>query len=466
MRSPIGDVERRGVTRRGVALAVGKTLPGAGVLLAACAGPGAAGTQAPRPEALRAELRFMFFHDQWKEAFDEVIRNFGEKYPNVKVNFETDPSYIQKVTTQLLGGAGPDVLSVNWDMLRTFSQYNYLYDLTPEATKDKAFSADLGAYHPKIAALMKWDGKQKGVGLDHDDIAIYWNVSLFKRLQLRPLTDIHETWTWDDALDVARKLTDKGANQYGFYGLNTTGQTGYWSFVYANGGEVLTDDGSKADPLLESAALEALQWLTDLRLKYGVTPTDAEVRTAVGSTSPQTLFQAGKLGMVVDGSWRVNSYITTIRDFEWDVAHIPRAPRGGKRSSVLHGTGFGVNRDGRTVDAAVAFIKHLATRQTHHVYGGTGIIQSARMDEWDGFYANSKPPAHRSVLKAAVDYAHQHPLTGQWGVITYDAIIPVRDALAKVYTGDVAVKDGLQGGVREFDRAMGEQIAKINTAKK
>jgi ABC-type glycerol-3-phosphate transport system substrate-binding protein len=384
----------------------------------------------------------------------------------VTVNFETDPSYIQKVTTQLLAGAGPDVVSVNWDMLRTFSQYNYLYDLTPEASKDKAFAADLGAYHPKIAALMKWDGKQKGVALDHDDIAIYWNVSLFKRLQLRPLTDVQDKWTWDDTLDIARKITDRSANQYGFYGLNTTGQTGYWSIVYANGGNVITDDGTKADPLLDPASIEAIQWLTDLRVKHGVTPTDAEARAAVGSTSPQTLFQNGKLGMMIDGSWRTNTFITSIKDFEWDVAHIPLAPRTGKRSSVVHGTGFGVNKDGHAVDAAVAFIKHLATRETHHVYGSTGIIQSARMDEWDGFYANPKPPAHRSVLKAAVDYAHQHPLTGQWGIIVYDAIIPVRDALAKVYTGEVPVKDGLQGGVKAYNQLMADQVAKINSAKK
>jgi len=415
---------------------------------------------------LKANLRFMFFHDQWKDAFDQVIRNFGQKYPNVTVDFETDPSYIQKVTTQMTAGAGPDIVSVNWDMLRTFSQFNYLYDLTPEAAKDKAFAADLAAYHPKIAALMKWEGKQKGVGLDHDDIAIFWNVSMFKQLQLRPLTEIHDKWTWDDVLEVARKITDKSANRFGFHGQNTTGQTGYWSFVYANGGNVLTDDGAKADPLLESPALEAIQWLTDTGVKHGVSPLDADIRAAVGSTSVATLFTSGKLGMFVSGSWNVNSYLTAIKDFEWDVAHLPQAPRTGKRSSVLHGTGFGVNRDGKAIDAAVAFIKHLATRETHHVYGSTGIIQSARMDEWDGFYANPKPPAHRNVLKEAVDYAHQHPLTGQWSIITYDAIIPVRDALAKVYAGQVGVKDGLQPGVQQFDLLLASQAEKLKAAKK
>src|SRR5205823_13689943 len=122
----------------------------------------------------------------------------------------------------------------------------------------------------------------------------------------------------------------------------------------------------------------------DTALKHGVAPSNDQIKAAVGSTSPVTLFTAGKLGMLVDGSWRVNTYVDTIKDFEWDVAHLPAAPRTGKPSSVLHGTGFGVNKDGRAIDAAVLFVKHLATRETHKVYGGTGIIQSARMDEWDG----------------------------------------------------------------------------------
>src|SRR5262249_61922571 len=38
-----------------------------GVLTAACAGAGSTGPAgAPKPEALKAEIRFTFFHDQWR----------------------------------------------------------------------------------------------------------------------------------------------------------------------------------------------------------------------------------------------------------------------------------------------------------------------------------------------------------------------------------------------------------------
>jgi ABC-type glycerol-3-phosphate transport system substrate-binding protein len=463
MRRVRAEVSRRVAFRR-LGQAAGA---GPAALLAACGVGGTGGTdQEPRPALPQATLRMLFFHNQWTAAFDEVIRAFQSRNPQITVEFQAPPSnYIQAATVALAGGAGPDVMSVNWDLVRTWTQAGHLHDLTPEASRDKAFAKDLAAYHPKIQALMKWEGKQRAVGLDHDDIALFWNVSLFKQQQLPLLTTVHERWTWNDLLETARKLTKKGEHQYGLYAQNTTGQTGYWSFVFANGGQVLTDDGTKADPLLEPPAVEAIQWIADTALRHGVAPQPDDIRAAVGATSPVTLFTAGKLAMNVDGSWRVNAYADAIKDFEWDVAHLPLAPRTGKRASVLHGTGLGVNRAGKAVDAAVHFAKHLATRETHRVYGATGIIQSARVDEWDGFYASPKPPAHRNVLREAVEYAHQHPLTGQWGIITYDATDPLEAALDRVFSGAAPARDGLQEGVREFDRVLAEQVAKTKGAK-
>lgn len=382
----VGTAVSRRRALRGMGLVAGGLYPGAAVV--ACAGPaGSPGESGKAPP--QADLRMMFFHDQWKEAFDEVIRNFQQRHPTITVAFGTAPTggpgYIGVATAALAAGAGPDVMSVNWDLVRTWTTRGNLVDLTPEVNRDKAFSRDLAAYHPKIQALMKWEGKQRAVGLDHDDVALFWNVTLFQQLQLRPLTEIHEKWTWEDLLDIARRLTKKAEHQYGFWGHSVGGQTGYWPLVFANGGEVVSPDGSSFAPLLEPAAVEAVQWLTDTGVRHGVAPLPDDIRAATGGTSAGTLFTSGKLGMMMGGSWTVNTYVNAIKDFEWDVAHLPHAPRTSKRSSVLHGTGFGVNADGRAIDASILFAKHLAARETHKVYGATGVIQSARMDEWDAF---------------------------------------------------------------------------------
>jgi multiple sugar transport system substrate-binding protein len=459
------------LTRRralwGLGLAAGSVVPVSA--LAACGGEGGSpGDSAKAPP--KADIRMMFFHAQWKEAFDEVIRSFQQRNPTITVEFGTAPpgsaGYLQALAAQLAADAGPDVMSINWDGVRTFTARNNLLDLTPEANRDRAFSRDLAAYHPKIQALMKVDGKQRGVGLDHDDIALYWNVSLFDQMQVPPLTAVHDRWTWNDLLELARRLTKQPEHQYGFYGQNVGGQTGYWNLVFANGGKVTNDDGSSFAPLLEGPAVEAIQWLADAAVRHGVSPQPSDMQAAIGSTNVVTMFQQGKIAMMIDGSWRLNAHVTANLSFEWDVAHLPHAPRTGKRSSVLHGTGFGVNAAGKAIDASVLFAKHLTTRETHKVYGTTGVIQSARMDEWDAFYVSAKPPKNRKVLKEAVDYSHQHPLTGQWGIITYDATDPIEAALTRVFAGAAPVREGLQDGVTQANQELAKRVAEVKAAKR
>jgi multiple sugar transport system substrate-binding protein len=424
-------------------------------------GGASSGGQAPAASEAPVHLDVWFFHDQWKDAFDQVIGNYRSTHPNTSITFGApQEGYSTKIVTALVSGAGPDVMSVNWNWVRMWSEKGNLFDLTSEASRDKSFAKDLAAYHPKIQAYMKWQGRQWGVGLDHDDVAVFWNVNLFKQAQLQPLTDLHDKWTWNDVIELARRLTKAENQQYGFYAHGAAGQTGWWNFVYANGGKVLNDDGTKADPMLQPEATDAIQWLADARLKHGVSPGPEQMQAAVGSTSYINMFAGGKLAMMTDGSWRVNAYVTQIKEFEWDVAHIPLAPRTGKRSSTLHGTGFGVNKDGHAIEESMRFVKHLATRETHHVYGSTGIIQSARMDEWDGFYANPKPPAHRNVLKAAVDYAEPYLLTGQWGIQTWDAEVPLDKACTQIYAGALPARDGLRGAVEAYNTQLADLVAK------
>jgi multiple sugar transport system substrate-binding protein len=435
----------------------------AGALAAACGLPGSQGAAPPAPPAPPpASLEVWDFHDQWNEAFTQVAALYHTRTPTATVTYPPlgNANYFQKVVVALTSGAGPDLMSVNWDFVRMWSTQGFLHDLTTEAARDRAFAQDLAAYHPKLAANMKWDNKQWGVGLDHDCISIFWNMDLFNQAQVPPLTDVQDKWTWNDVIDIARKLTKPEIQQYGFHAHVLTGQVGWWSFVYANGGQVVTEDFTKADPMLDAPSLDAIQWLADAHLKQGVAPGPDQINAAVGTTSYRDMFVKGKLAMMTEGSWQVNAYTPNVAQFQWDVAHMPLAPRTGKRASILHGTGFAVNQAGASLDASVAYGKFLGTRDVHKIYGSTGIIQSARMDEWDGFYANPKPPAHRQTLKAVLDYAQPYLAPGQWGIQSPDAFAPFTKALTSIYAGQVAVKDGVLGAVRDYDALLADQVSK------
>lgn len=405
-------------------------------------------------------LRHMFFHGQWTKSFEQIHKNFQAKNPHVEVLFEAPAGggYGRKIGIMLAGGVAPDVFSINWDMVQIFGQRDQLFDLTEVAKTDGQFGTDLDAYHPKIANWMKFKGRQLGVGLDHDNVGVYWNVSLFEEMGVPPLTDIHEDWTWDDAVEIAKKLTKPEDKQYGWYSQNASGQTGYWGFVWSNGvPEIYSDDNTKADPLLDSRSIQALQWIGDMRDVHNVAPSP-EVMSGFEATSFANLFPTGKLGMGTDGSWRTNSYATQIKKFEWDLAHVPRSPSTGDRHVTLHGTGFGVNPIGDNLDAAVELAKHLATRETHAIYGTTGAIQSARADEWNGFYEANLPPKSRYVLRDAVEYSKDYLVTGQWGIYSWTADDPINEQLSLYFNGRKDLQPAIEDGVAEFNRIMAEQV--------
>jgi ABC-type glycerol-3-phosphate transport system substrate-binding protein len=88
---------------------------------------------------------------------------------------------------------------------------------------------------------------------------------------------------------------------------------------------------------------------------------------------------------------------------------------------------------------------------------------------WEAYYANPKrpkPPKNRKVLKEAVEYAHEHPLTGQWGIITYDATDPIEAALEKVFVGQQTVREGVQTWVTQANQNLAKLVAEVKAAKR
>lgn len=65
-----------------------------------------------------------------------------------------------------------------------------------------------------------------------------------------------------------------------------------------------------------------------------------------------------------------------------------------------------------------------------------------------------------------MEYAHEHPLIGQWGVITYDATDPIEEALGKVFVGAVVVREGLQTGVTQANQELAKRVAEVKAAKR
>src|SRR5206468_2655933 len=138
------------------------------------------------------QLRMTDFHSQWEPTFRLVLDAYEKKNPGTYVALEAPPadSYNEKLLISVAAGVAPDFFSINMNGVRQFAAKDLIVDLTPYGQSDKQFGTDLAAYNEVSRSMMSWQGKQMAVGLDQDDIGIYWNVDLFTKAGVPPLTDV------------------------------------------------------------------------------------------------------------------------------------------------------------------------------------------------------------------------------------------------------------------------------------
>lgn len=81
------------------------------------------------------------------------------------------------------------------------------------------------------------DGHYYGVPKDKDNGVLVYNKEMFDAAGVAYPDD---DWTLDDMVDASQKIYDATGN-YG-YPAYLDDQLGYWSYVYQNGGYILTAD--------------------------------------------------------------------------------------------------------------------------------------------------------------------------------------------------------------------------------
>ncbi|GAI96371.1 unnamed protein product, partial [marine sediment metagenome] len=189
-------------------------------------------------------------------------------------------------------------------------------------------------------------------------MSTYINNDMIEKAGI-PLPDT-KNWTHNDFLEIAQKLTkdvsgDGKVDQWGTQ-LETWG---WWPVVYSNGGSILNKERTKCT-LDQPEAYEALQWMADWYLKYGVTP----------SPAPQLmdLFMTGKLGMYyVQWTAHLSAYHQQGVPFNWSVGYVPAGKAGA--ISVSKGNSWTISTQSKYPDVAWEVMKFLESPKVQQVLG-------------------------------------------------------------------------------------------------
>lgn len=351
---------------------------------------------------------------------------FEEKNPDIKVNVEITPwdQYWTKMDAAATGGALPDVFWMHSSQVSRYGTNGILMDLTDKITESSL--VDLKNFPEGLVELYSPDGNNYAIPKDYDTVALWYNKTLFDEAGV---AYPDETWTWETLLENAKKLTNKEKGIYGF-GAPLNSHEGYYNFIFQNGGYVLSDDKTKCgydDP----ATLEAMEWYVDLSLKEGVSPTQKEF----AENSQYTLFESGRLAMVLFGSWNVGNYKN--HDYVKANADVAVLPQGKQRASIYNGLGNSVSAKTKNPEEAWKFVEFLGSEEANIIQAEYGSAIPAYKGT-DVKWVESTKDFNAQVFIDMLDYSEILPYSNnsaKWKAIE-------EESLPKVWNGDVSVQDG------------------------
>ncbi|HTL47977.1 MAG TPA: sugar ABC transporter substrate-binding protein [Verrucomicrobiae bacterium] len=355
------------------------------------------------------------------EIITNSIKDWQTAHPDIKVVFEHTPytGYDSKILTRIAGGAAPDIIATEVDYFVTFASKGVLENLSTYADADPEFHKE--DYFPTILDRFTVGGNMYAVPRDVAPFAcVFYNKKLFDEAGLQYPTD---DWTWDDMLRMARALTKKDESgritQYGFYGW------AWQDFIYSNGGAIVDDvKNPKATRINEPAAIEGLQFYSDMINLYKVMPTP--VALANLGMGIDLMFASGRLGMFLSGVWETPGLRRY--DFDWDVAMFPKSPKGG-RGFGSGGSGYAILKTSKHKKEAWEVIKALTGAAGQRELAKRGLAQPSRISvaESDAWAQNTDKPVNKKMLNEAVKYIQFGPFHSRWREIEEKYLSPQLD---------------------------------------
>ncbi|MEV3931294.1 MULTISPECIES: extracellular solute-binding protein [unclassified Streptomyces] len=206
------------------------------------------------PAAKAAELR------EWNED----IKTFNKKYPNVKINGRSTPGQClepPRFTAMLKGKSQPDVFYAYFTDLQQVLDNDGVEDISAYVN-DTSVPA-LKDIQPQVLDVARKDGKLYALPTSNYTMGLMINRKLFTQAGLDPDTP---PATWDEVRAASKKIAALGKGIAGF-GEYSAGNNGGWHFTatqYGLGGDVVDASGKKA-AFNDGKGKQVLQQLHDMR---------------------------------------------------------------------------------------------------------------------------------------------------------------------------------------------------------
>jgi len=263
----------------------------------------------------RAQVDFVFMYtsDFTEPYWQGVIQDFEAQNPDIEVNLTIFKwaDGRDKIAELVKQGKPPTLARVATRWIPEYNAAGWLEPIdgyiTPEF-RDQLITK-------LIDEGSQYDGRTFGLPITVSSRALYYNKDLFRQVGVDSPPQ-----NWDELKKTAQAIAALGPNTYGFgiQGKEAETSTYFYYFLWGNGGDILSEDGTRP-AFADAEGLEAAQFLKDM-VDEGLTQPDPanSVRKDL-----ETAFVEGKLGMVITGPWLATRLGTEAPNLEYGLSVIP-----------------------------------------------------------------------------------------------------------------------------------------------
>jgi multiple sugar transport system substrate-binding protein len=221
-----------------------------------------------------------------------VLSSYLDVHPDVSVvqrRPSTDPiEYRQGLIDAVVAGSPPEVVLLDLADMPALADHGVLLDLTPFLSR---VGVTLEDFDSTVLAAFSRGAAVYALPTGYSPLVLAYNKDLFEQAGIPTPPD---DWSWDDFLDVAKRLTrDRdGDGTVDQWGTEADTRVTFWlAWLWAGGGDVLCADGRRATGCLDApATVAALRWYADW--------VGADSIARPGGGADLRAFLSGKVAMV------------------------------------------------------------------------------------------------------------------------------------------------------------------------
>jgi multiple sugar transport system substrate-binding protein len=383
-----------------------------------------------------------------QQSFEELSKRFSTENPKITVQYTHEPgNFDEKYQVLAAGGMLPDVgfgTVANYKAHVARGLAGYLDEL---AKRDKTFKeSDYDAYW--LEAL-KYKGRLGGLPWDPGMVVLMFNRNLLQKAGVK-FPEPNAPMTWEDTLDLAKRLTKDTGNGSEPWGLEIWWDRMWWQ-VPRQMGMVGANEVYKGDEhvlkLDDPMAIEAIQWMADLRVKHKV--------SRIPSAPPAT-FATGKVALNAAGAWDAANNRRDMQD-DWDWAPLPQF-KGKQRVSMGQASPVIMSANSKVKDQAWQLMRYLSGPVGQELAMARGTSQPIlKAQAKSEAFTKLTPPHAHSVVVEETKYAVPPP----YGPSYLEVQALVSKVLAPIYTGEQTARQAITAAVPELKRVMEESKSRF-----